>query len=65
MRAADERRDFKTLLLADAEISSVLTPADVERAFDLAEQFTYVDHIFDRVFAATPDAGNAGPGEDV
>jgi hypothetical protein len=32
----------------------VLTKADVERAFDLNEQFQYVDHIFERVFHAAP-----------
>ena len=35
-----------------ATIASVLTAAEIERAFDLDEQFRYVDHIFDRVFAA-------------
>ena len=28
----------------------VLPPAEIERAFDLDEQFKHVDHIFDRVF---------------
>ena len=28
----------------------MLTPAEIERAFDLDEQFRHVDHIFDRVF---------------
>jgi len=28
----------------------VLTKAEIERAFDLNEQFKYVDYIFDRVF---------------
>src|SRR5258707_14147178 len=38
MQAVDERRDFKTLLQADGDVSAVLSPADVERAFDLDEQ---------------------------
>ena len=50
MRSFDERRDFKALLLSDQDITSVLTPAQIERAFDLDEQFRYVDHVFDRVF---------------
>jgi adenylosuccinate lyase len=54
MRARDERRDFKALLAADADVSRVLTPAEIERAFDLDEQFRHVDQIFDRVFSATP-----------
>jgi adenylosuccinate lyase len=50
MRAFDEQRDFKSLLLADPEISAVLPPADIDRAFDLTEQLRHVDHIFERVF---------------
>ena len=42
---------FKALLLADADVTRVLPPADIERAFDLDEQLRHVDHIFDRVFA--------------
>jgi adenylosuccinate lyase len=53
MRAADEHRDFKTLLLADNDIARVLTAADIELAFDLDEQFKHIDHIFDRVFVTT------------
>jgi adenylosuccinate lyase len=50
MRSFAEQRDFKALLLADSDITSVLPPAEIERAFDLDEQFRHVDHIFDRVF---------------
>src|SRR5256886_7187414 len=35
MRSFDEQRDFKALLLADPEITAVLPPADIDRAFDL------------------------------
>jgi adenylosuccinate lyase len=50
LRAFDEGRDFKTLLLADPDVGRVLTPADIERTFDVDEQLKYVDQIFDRVF---------------
>jgi adenylosuccinate lyase len=50
MRSFEEQRDFKPLLLADADVSRVLTAAEIERAFDLDEQLKHVDHIFDRVF---------------
>jgi adenylosuccinate lyase len=50
MRAFNEKREFKTLLLGDPEVMCVLTPAEVERAFSLDEQLKHVDHIFDRVF---------------
>jgi adenylosuccinate lyase len=50
MRSFDEHRDFKPLLLADSDVARVLTPAEIERAFDLDQQLQHVDHIFDRVF---------------
>ena len=50
MKSFEERLDFKSLLLADAEITRVLSPVEIARAFDLDEQFRYVDTIFDRVF---------------
>ena len=50
MRSFAEQVDFKSLLLADADITRVLSQAEIERAFDLGEQLKHVDHIFDRVF---------------
>ena len=50
MRSFAEQRDFKALLLADADVTAVLPPAEIERAFDLDEQLKHVDYIFDRVF---------------
>ncbi len=54
MRSFAEQRDFEALLAADPDVSRVLTPADIARAFDLNEQLKYVDHIFARVFACEP-----------
>jgi adenylosuccinate lyase len=56
MRSFDEGTAFKALLLADADVTAVLPPADIERDFDLDEQLKHVDHIFDRVFGATMHA---------
>jgi adenylosuccinate lyase len=50
MRSFAEQRDFKALLLEDPDVMRVLSPADVERAFDLLEQFKHIDEIFERVF---------------
>ncbi len=50
MRAFHEQRQFKDLLLADADVTKVLPPAEIERAFDLDEQLKHVDFVFDRVF---------------
>ncbi len=61
MRAYTESRDFKTLLLADTDVTARLSPAEIEAAFDLDEQFRHVDTIFDRVFAGTPGGGPVAP----
>src|ERR1700716_3557727 len=45
-----EQRDFKRLLESDTDITGVLSKEEIERVFDLNEQFKYIDHIFDRVF---------------
>ena len=50
MRSFHEQRDFKSLLLADADVSGVLSRADIERAFDLKDQLKHVDDVFERVF---------------
>ena len=55
MRSFDEQMDFKQLLLADLDITQVLPPSEIERAFDLHEQFRHVDQVFARVFG--PPAG--------
>src|SRR5688572_1752095 len=59
MRAFHEQRDFKALLLADADLMRVLAASDVHRAFDLAEQLRNVDVIFARVFGEGAGAGVA------
>jgi adenylosuccinate lyase len=51
MRAFHEKRDFKALLLADPDVMQVLTPAEVEKAFDLHHQLRNVDGIISRVFS--------------
>jgi adenylosuccinate lyase len=50
MRSFGEGRELKALLLADADVTSVLGAADIERAFDLDDQLKHVDQVFDRVF---------------
>src|SRR6478609_9226845 len=54
MRSFHEQTDFKSLLLGDADITAVLPAADIEKAFDLHEQFRNVDTIFERVFTHVP-----------
>src|SRR3954470_19096720 len=54
MLAFAEQRDFKHLLECDTDIIKVLSKEEIERAFDLKEQFRYVDHIFERVFQTAP-----------
>ena len=63
MRAFHEKRQFKSLLMDDADVTKVLPPADIERAFDLDEQLKHVDHVFGRVFQPTVvGAGISRPG---
>ena len=50
MRSFEERADFKALLLADADVTTVLQRAALDDAFDLSTQLRNVDAIFDRVF---------------
>jgi adenylosuccinate lyase len=63
MRSFNEQVDFKQLLLADADVTRVLAPQEIEMAFDLQEQFRHVDHVFERVFGGhgqTHASGAAG-----
>jgi len=50
MKSFHDKTDFKALLRADTDVMAVLTPADIERAFDLDTQLRHVDTIFERVF---------------
>ena len=51
MRAFHEQRDFKALLLADPDVTTVLSAAEIDKAFDLDDQLRNVDAVMDRVFA--------------
>ncbi|WP_342151566.1 adenylosuccinate lyase [Methylorubrum sp. SB2] len=44
--------DFLSLLKADAEVTAVLKPEQIEECFDLGYHFKHVDTIFARVFGA-------------
>jgi adenylosuccinate lyase len=50
MRSFTDGHDFKTLLAADQDVASVLSKADLEKAFDVTEQLRHVDEVFARVF---------------
>src|SRR5262249_33017625 len=60
MRAFRESRDFKELLLADGEVTSVLQPTEIQRAFDLNDQLRHVDEVFQRVFQERHEPVGAG-----
>ena len=53
-RSFAEKRDFKSLLREDRDVTGVLDAAAIERAFDLDDQLRHVDEIFARVFACEP-----------
>jgi len=50
MRMYDEGVDFKTALLADPELTSVLSKAEVEACFSPEYHLRHVDTVFQRVF---------------
>ncbi len=50
MRSFHEQTDFKALLLADPDLTRVLTAREIDKAFDLDDQLRNVDAIFARVF---------------
>lgn len=52
MRVWDEQADFRTLVLADSEITQLLTTQQIEAVFDLQVQLRNVDKIFQRVFGS-------------
>ena len=50
MRSFDEHKEFKVLLQEDADVSKVLSPEELEAAFDIDTQLRHRDQIFERVF---------------
>jgi adenylosuccinate lyase len=50
MRSYDEQKHFKGLLLADDNVTQVLSPGEIEKIFDLDVQLRNVDAVFARVF---------------
>ncbi len=49
--AWDEQKDFRQLLEADPKVTSELSKADLDDAFDYQWHLKQVQTIFDRVFA--------------
>jgi len=50
MKAWEEKKDFKSLLLEDAEVLKHLSAKEIEDAFDIDYALRWVDAIFARVF---------------
>ena len=57
MRSFDEAMDFRTLLMADAEVTAMMPAEAFERMFDLDVQLRHVDKIFERVFGTNTNQG--------
>ena len=49
MKVWDEQKNFRELLGADAEVQKLLTPAELDAAFDLQRELRHVDAVFQRV----------------
>ncbi|WP_408592326.1 adenylosuccinate lyase [Paracoccus marcusii] len=54
MKVWEKGADFRTELLADAEVTAALTPDEINEKFDLGYHTKHVDTIFARVFGADP-----------
>jgi adenylosuccinate lyase len=52
MKVWEKGADFQTELLADAEVTAALSPAEIREKFDLGYHTKHVDTIFVRVFGA-------------
>ena len=59
MRAFEEHREFKTLLVGDPEVMAVLSNEELDRAFDVDLQLRHVDTIIDRALDAGAPAAAA------
>ncbi|HEY6937037.1 MAG TPA: adenylosuccinate lyase [Terriglobales bacterium] len=55
MRAWQEGKNFRELVLKDKDITKRVPRAQIERAFDLKRQLRNVDKIFERVFPRSAD----------
>jgi adenylosuccinate lyase len=51
MKAWESDGDFRAAIESHPEITALLTPAQIARAFSLDRQLGHVDAIFERVFA--------------
>ena len=51
MKAWEDGKDFKEVLLSDAELCEHLPGVEIERCFDVKNALRWVDAIFDRVFS--------------
>jgi adenylosuccinate lyase len=54
MKVWEKGADFQTELLADPEVTGVLSPAEIAEKFDLGYHLKHVDTIFARVFGPQP-----------
>ena len=50
MRVWEEGADYRALLRADPDVSRLLTPEEIDEAFDIGYHLKHVDTIFRRVF---------------
>ena len=50
LKAIDDNKNFKTLLLNDKEIMNVLSSKDLDEIFDISRYFKHIDTIYKRIF---------------
>jgi adenylosuccinate lyase len=52
IKSYEEGIDFKSALLADADLRKQITPEEISALFSLDYYLRYIDHVFERVFGA-------------
>ncbi len=57
MRVWEEGADYRELLKNDPDVSGLLTPEEIDEAFDIGYHLKHVDTIFRRVFGGQGDGG--------
>jgi len=51
LKAWEQKRAFKDLLLSDSEVTQVLSPKEIEKCFSLEPYLSKIDTIYNKVFA--------------
>jgi adenylosuccinate lyase len=60
METWDKGGDYRDRLLADPEITEVLSKEEIDRAFSLEQSLRHIDAIFERTLARSEQRSSGG-----